>query len=136
MKKWMEKFAAWMQRFMYGRYGTDALNKMLWIVALIFMILSCFLPAFWILAVLLLVWCCFRSYSRNIPKRQKECAVYLSFVKKCKNKLNLQKRIWKERKTHRYFRCKNCNAMMRVPKGKGKIEISCPKCHTSVVKKT
>lgn len=39
-------------------------------------------------------------------------------------------------KDHRIFRCPNCDQRVRVPRGRGKIEITCPRCSHRFVKRS
>ena len=125
------------QAFMMGRYGQDKLSlHMCWLSLLI-----CFVSMFvWripllLIYSLLLLLALFRTFSRNIPKRQKEGLAYERFLGKIKGFSALQKNKWRDRKTHRYFKC-TCGAVLRVPKGKGFIIIHCPKCKNDLTKKT
>ena len=125
-------------RFMYGRYGNDALNRFLTVLYLILLLLSCFrvmwyliFPAF---AILLLTY--FRCFSRKIYRRQRENAVYLRAVRPLQNSFRLQKNKRRDRKTHCYLKCKHCKAVLRVPKGKGLIDVTCPRCKRITVKRT
>jgi hypothetical protein len=86
--------------------------------------------------IILWVWSLFRCYSKNLEKRRKERAAYLRAVGRVRSWFSVKKKAWSERKTHRYYRCKQCHAVLRVPKGKGKIKITCPHCHSVTVKKT
>lgn len=133
-----EKIKNTLRRFMAGRYGNDQLSVFIMIVGMIFVLLA-FIPAvrfFVIIAFAALVWSTFRCYSRNISKRRKENEVFMRFITKIKSKFRMNTRILKDRKTHCCFRCKKCNTMLRVPKGKGKIEVTCPKCHEKIQKTT
>ncbi|HIW21835.1 MAG TPA: zinc-ribbon domain-containing protein [Candidatus Dorea intestinavium] len=114
-----------LQRFMIGRYGQDELNRTLNISALICIVLSFFIRPFYYLALLLLIYEIFRSLSRNFAARSKELGHY----KEIKNLLF-------GTKTHKIFRCKNCHQQIRVPRGKGKISITCPKCKHQFIKRT
>lgn len=120
-----------LRRFMYGRYGTDSLNKALLIVALVLMFLAIvggrFVP--WLslagtLAYVPLVYSIFRMYSRNIEKRRRENAAWQRFLLPLKDRNN------------RYFKCPKCRQTVRVPRGKGKINIRCPKCNERFIKTT
>ncbi|MBQ8440274.1 MAG: hypothetical protein IJX19_06425 [Clostridia bacterium] len=129
-----ERFA----RFMYGRYGNDNLNRFLTITSLIILVIS-LIPVLWFLwflALGLMIWSSFRCYSRNIYKRRRENERYLKLIQPIKNFSRLQKNKRRDRKTHRYFKCKHCRAVLRVPKGKGKIDVTCPRCQKITVKKT
>lgn len=49
---------------------------------------------------------------------------------KLKAWFRLRKDMWRDRKTHKYFKCRNCKAVIRVPKRKGGGVVACPKCGT------
>ncbi|MCM1047113.1 MAG: hypothetical protein NC433_01650 [Clostridiales bacterium] len=136
MKRWLQNLGEKMQIWMYGRYGYDELSKTLFIVAFVLMFLSFLFPPFSSIALVLLIWTIFRTYSRNIEKRRNERNAYLGFVGKTRQGWKRRKDMWRERKTHRYYKCPNCRVYLRVPKGRGKIEISCPKCQNKIVRTT
>ena len=138
MKNFFQNIRAKMQRWMSGRYGYDEFSRVLSIAAIVILFLG-YVPNLQFMSAVSLVlwgWSIFRSMSRNLEKRQAERAAYLRFTGRIKGWFALRKRMWKERKTHRYFRCKQCKTVLRVPKGKGKIKITCSKCHCEIVKKT
>ena len=135
-----------LRRFMEGRYGTDALNRFLtvcgWVLLLSGFVLSGFnsrgtLIAGSVLVTLswaFLVLSILRTLSKKTSQRAAEN--YRYFV--CKNRVlgrfrRLKSR-WQDRRTHRYFRCPQCRAMVRVPKGKGRIRITCPRCKNQFIK--
>ena len=130
MRNFGAKITAALRRFMQGRYGSDKLNTAILVVGLGACILQMFLP--WAGAKLLLTlvsyafmfWAIFRTLSRNTYKRYQENRKYLRFLDRIKDR------------DHRYFECPRCHQTVRVPKGKGKISISCPKCKEKFIKKT
>ena len=128
---------AWFQRFMSGRYGFDQLNGFLCILSLILVVLGAWLSGFlyW-LGLALLLWCYFRIFSRNIQKRYAENMKYLSLQNQAKDWLARQKLRFDQRKVYRYFKCPHCKQSIRVPRGRGRISITCPKCGTSFIKKS
>lgn len=138
MKKWFQKLGGKMQSFMYGRHGYDELSRAMSVTALICLLVALFSgwQVFSLIALVLWIWSLFRSYSRNNSKRQMERQAYLRFTGRIKGWFSAKKRAWAERKTHRYFKCPNCKKTLRVPKGKGKIRITCPECKTQITKKT
>ena len=136
MRGWLQRMNWNMQKWMQGRYGQDELYVCLSVIALISILLSSVSPVFAVLGILTLFFAMFRCYSKNLEKRRRERNTYLKLVGKPKGWLTLQKRKWKERKTHRYFKCGACRQVMRVPKGKGKIAVTCPKCHKTYTHKT
>lgn len=138
MKNFFRNIGIRIQQGMVGRYGYDELSRAMSIAALIGLILSC-IPGFqfmYIPTIILWAWSMFRCYSRNLEKRRNERSVWLGFMGRIKGWFVLTKRAWKERKTHCFFRCKQCNTILRIPRGKGKILITCPKCNNEIVKKT
>lgn len=138
MKKWFENTSYKIQQWMQGRYGMDELSNALSIVSLAFLIFSLFpsMRLLYLPAILLMLCSCIRCYSKNLAKRQAERAAFLRVTGRIKNWFTLQRNKWRDRKTYRYFRCKDCKATLRVPKGKGKILIHCPKCHSELEAKT
>lgn len=128
----------WFRRAMMGRYGLDQLS----VALLIFYMLLSFagrisnLYVIGILAFLLLALCFFRMLSRNTARRYQENMLFLKYWNPVRIWFfNTGKRI-KDMKTHRYYKCPNCSNTLRVPRGKGKISITCPVCKTEFVKKT
>lgn len=128
-----EKFV----RFMQGRYGTDQMNRFLSIVAIILLVLSVFgIPFMYILALALLVWVYFRTFSRNIYKRSAENQKYLTYEWKVKNFWGRKKNEFSQRKVYHIYKCPKCRQKLRVPRGRGKIMITCRKCGTEFMKKS
>ena len=128
----------WLRRFMIGRYGPDPLGVALLIVYLI-LIFFAPLTGLWIfrlLALAVLILCLFRMLSRNTAGRYQENLKFLAFWNPIKSWFQKKKARFKDSKTHRYYKCPNCKSTLRVPRGKGKIQITCPVCHTEFIKKT
>ena len=136
MKRWFQNFSYKMQRFMIGRYGFDELSRMLNLVSLGLLVLSLFVPFIYFPALFLMIWGIYRTYSKKIEKRRKEREIYLQMTGKIKGWFVRQKNIFRDRKTHRYYKCTGCQTYLRVPKGKGKILVNCPKCGTKMTKTT
>jgi len=127
-----------LSRSMEGRYGMDELSMVLNTVIIVLIFLGYIPHMQWLVIVtwLVLIWSVYRSMSRNITKRREELNKYYAVKKKITDKFSLWKTIWKERKTHVFFKCKNCGAVLRVPKGCGEIVVTCPKCKSKIDKKT
>lgn len=138
IKNWFRSIGSKMQSFMYGRYGFDELSQFLMRIAFVCIIAGLFIyPGFFCgLAMALYLITMLRTYSKNTAKRQREREAYLRMTNPVRNWFGLQKRKFSERKTHRYYKCNQCKTSLRVPKGKGKIKIRCPKCGAEIVKKT
>lgn len=124
-------------RFMQGRYGNDQLNRFLMIVVIVFMVLSFFVDGpFYLLSLLGIIYTYFRMFSRNIYKRSAENTAYLKYEYKVKQWWATFKRDMKQRKTHHIYKCPSCKQKIRIPRGKGKIEIRCPKCSHTFIKRS
>ncbi len=138
MKNWFNKISRNMQTWMQGRYGNDELNTAMYILSLLLLILSgvSSLHFLFIPSAALILWTCFRVYSKNIYKRSSELEKFLRITGGIRSWFRLQREKWHDRKDYRYFRCKQCRTVLRVPKGKGSIRIHCPKCHGEIQAKT
>lgn len=123
------KLKTGLYRFMAGRYGTDKLNSVILWSGVVFLLASMFLEGWlnfslWLLAYVCMGWALFRSFSRQTYKRYQENRRFLNLLERIKDR------------DHRYFACPKCRQQVRVPKGKGKIAIICPKCREKFIKKT
>ena len=124
-------------RFMQGRYGADQLNRFLMILVIVCLVFSLFgFRIFYVLGIALLFYSYFRIFSKNLYKRREENAAYLRWEYKWKQRFGSWKRTMQQRKTHHIYRCPSCKQKIRVPKGKGRIEIRCPKCGQTFIKKS
>lgn len=119
-----------LRRFMAGRYGNDKLNNAILILGLVLCVASMLVPSRAVVLVMtMLAYACsffviFRAFSRNTRKRYQENRRYLGLISRIKDR------------EHRYYSCPKCKQSVRVPKGKGKIAIICPRCHEKFIKKT
>lgn len=130
LRQFSAKISAGLRRFMAGRYGTDRLNIVILCAGLAASLLSVIIavqPAnliFWALSYGLMIWAICRSLSRNTYRRYQENRKFLQIYDRLKDR------------EHRYYDCPKCRQTVRVPRGKGKISITCPRCHEKFVKKT
>ena len=127
-----------MMQFMQGRYGADQMGQMLSAVSMVFLIISLFSrnQAWFLLALIGIVYNYFRMFSKNISKRYAENQKYLSMTAGIRRKIASWKSQLAQRKIYLIYRCPGCKQKIRVPRGRGKIEIRCPKCNTRFVKKS
>ena len=88
------------------------------------------------LAVALLVIGYYRIFSRKTSKRYEENQKYLRLRNRLTGRLRALRDRLRQSRTHRFFKCPECGVTVRVPKGKGKIKITCPKCRATFVKNT
>ncbi len=136
MGQWLQHALLQFQQFMIGRYGNDELTRFLSIASLVTLVLSFFFSPLYLLSLALIVWSLFRTFSKNIPARINERDRYLQIKSTVAQKCRLYKRMWAERKTHRYFHCRHCHAVIRIPKGKGTVDVGCPRCGTRTTKQS
>jgi hypothetical protein len=126
----MKGIGNWLRRFMAGRYGTDKLNSVILWTGVIVVVVAIFVPAplpnllLHMLSYVLMGIAIFRTFSRNTYKRYRENRRFLMLLDRLKDR------------QHRYFDCPRCHQPVRVPRGKGKIAITCPKCKEKFIKKT
>ncbi|MGL4336058.1 MAG: hypothetical protein ACRCST_04120 [Turicibacter sp.] len=134
----MNKIKQNMMEFMEGRYGADHLTQALVFLMLFFVILGLLVDQFWLtmLSVIPLVLSYIRVLSKNKVKRHQENILFLKYWYPIQTKIQNYFKHLKSLKTYRYYKCKACNQKLRVPRGKGKLAIKCPKCHTEFIKKT
>lgn len=118
------------RHFMTGRYGTDKLNMYILGGGVVICLISMFVSVplvnllLTIISYGLMIWALFRTFSRNTYKRYQENRKFLLFLDHLKDR------------DHKYFNCPKCHQPVRVPKGKGKIAITCPKCREVFVRKS
>ena len=127
-----------LRRFMIGRYGPDNLGVMLIVVSLALYLLSGvtgIAPLVYV-SYALLILALYRMLSRNIVRRRAENDRYIRYWWPVKTKIKRMFANMRSRKTHRFFSCPSCRNTLRVPKGKGKLQITCPKCGERFIKKS
>lgn len=136
MNKIKEKFS----KFMYGRYGTDKLNMFLVIMLLVFAVGNLFVRneyfsmvfTSWEFLLIFLIY--YRMFSRNISKRYAENQKYMSIENRVRRFFGKSKYMQQQRKEFHIYTCPQCKQKIRIPRGKGKISIRCPKCGSEFVK--
>ena len=125
------------QRFMYGRYGNDQFGFFLIALYFVLALISAVTDfgLFALIGEVGVFYALFRMLSRNVTKRREENAKFLRKVNPILKWFRLQQTIRKD-KDHRYFKCPNCSQQLRVPKGKGKITVTCRSCGASFQEKS
>lgn len=135
MNNFLYKLRMKMYHFMQGRYGSDNFNRFLFGTSFIFVILSFFWGRiFWTLALVMLVYGYFRMFSKNHQARYKENNIYMKYFLRVKGFISTMKLRFKLRKTHHIYKCSNCGQNIKIPKGKGRICITCPRCKNEFIK--
>ena len=133
----------YLNRFMYGRYGNDDLNKTLLLGGVVSSVISFFAfpKLFTILAYTMLFSALYRFFSRKVQDRYQENQSFLSWKNRFLSRFTGKRhktagRTYDRDHTKKVFRCPGCGQNVRVPKGKGTILITCPKCYTQFQKRT
>lgn len=128
----------WFKKIMAGRYGGDQLNNFLLVIFLILFIILRFVNSgiisFIILIIPLIAY--FRIFSKDIRKRYDENQNFLNFWSPLKKKFKSKLNRVKDMKHNKYYKCPNCEQTLRVPRGKGRITIICPKCKSKITRKS
>lgn len=128
----------WLRKFMTGRYGVDQLSNAMITLSIILVIISLVTKNNIVnyVGMFILAISYFRIFSRNVYKRYEENSKFLKWWNPIKTKFYGAGNRAKQFKTHKFFKCPQCNQELRVPKGKGKIIVNCPKCHTKFEART
>ena len=125
---------------MIGRYGTDQLFNFMMVLSLVLLIVSLFFSntvagtVMWIVALVIMILGYMRCFSRKTGNRFRENQQYLKIRNKVTGFFRSLKDRIKQSKTHRFYKCPSCKQTVRVPKGKGKIRIRCPKCGETFIR--
>lgn len=128
----------WFRKMMMGRYGMDQLSNTMLILSIVLLVISSFtrLRIINALAMIILILSYARIFSKHINKRREENMRFLQWWNPLNLKLNQFVNRAKGYKTYRYYKCPQCGQSLRVPKGKGRICITCPKCHNELIRNT
>lgn len=124
--------------FMRGRYGADELSRFMLGVCLLLMLVTMIIriPLLYLVALALLGVCYFRMFSRDFAKRSAENQKYRNIVAKVETFVSRKKRRAAQSKEYHIYKCPSCGQKIRIPRGKGKICITCPKCKHQFNKKS
>lgn len=119
----------WLAAFMLGRNGVDHLNKFLFRTAAVIAALNLLLlRQIGSVPFLIAGYALFRTLSRNLPMRQAEDVLVLEKCRRVKAILSGAVQRAKQRRDYRFFSCPGCRSYLRVPRGKGRIQVTCPRC--------
>jgi hypothetical protein len=125
----MDNLKKRIHRFMMGRYGNDALNTALLYLAVFLNLLGIFVktPVFGTLSLILLVYINVRFFSKNLAKRYAENQWFMNLTRGWRRASKAAALSVQDRE-HRYLLCPSCRQICRIPKGRGKVELTCPAC--------
>lgn len=133
-----DDYMNWLQNFMRGRYGLDSFGLAIICFYFILTLFNIFLrmEIVSIISLLILIYFYFRVLSKNLYKRSQENMKFLRYYDPIRFKYSQWKQNFHNRKFYKYYTCKRCKQKLRVPRGKGKITITCPKCRMKFDKRT
>ena len=128
-------------RFMIGRNGNDQLNLFLLVSSVVLLVAGSFAGGiirsiFRLAALALLAFTYYRMLSKDVYKRREENGKYLQIRYRVFAKLKALKERWVQRKDYKFFQCPSCRAVLRVPRGRGKMKIVCRKCGNTFIGKS
>lgn len=134
----MKKFREKLMQLLQGRNGVDDLGIFLICSSFVLLIISLPLDSFALslIAYGLLIYAYFRVLSKNLSARREENRRYLSERERLRFKVQSKKLELTARRTYKYLKCRKCHKKMRVPRGKGKIEVTCPHCKEKFITKS
>jgi DNA-directed RNA polymerase subunit RPC12/RpoP len=127
-----------LSRLMIGRNGPDQLAVALIVASLVVGLLTGIVGSAWFryASYILLALALWRMMSRNISRRRAENDKFIRVWWPIRSKISRYFSGFGDRKAHRFFKCPSCKSVLRLPKGKGKLQITCPKCGERFIKKT
>lgn len=132
-----EKIKQSLRNLMAGRNGVDQLSLVLVWVGLGLYVLAAVLNLgiLSLISMALYAVTIFRMFSRNLEKRTAENRRYLAYQNKVQTNVRQARTRFKNRKQYRYFRCPNCKAWLRLPRGAGVVTVTCGRCKNSFTQK-
>ena len=142
MKKLISYLKTRLERYLQDRYGIDELSILLLCAAAVLSFGTVLLRKTAVYGVMVLltaipaIWAVFRCLSHNISSRRSENDTYLKIRDEIVYQVSLRKKTREIKKSYKYFTCKACKCRYRVPRGQGKIQITCPHCKEKTVKRT
>ncbi|MDR2654937.1 MAG: hypothetical protein LBC56_02555 [Oscillospiraceae bacterium] len=137
MKNLGERIAAALRRFLYGRNGVDQLTWAVLTASFITFFIARLAGVPWLMPLYYIgiIYCLFRTLSKNIYQRQKENQWLVLRLNKLAGRFKVRLQIIKDSRNYRHIRCPNCGSKLRVPRGRGRIAISCRKCGGKFIRK-
>lgn len=117
-----------LREIMAGRNGFDRLSIVLIALSFIVSVFAVFVPLIKIFSLALFAYALWRAFSKNLDKRREENFRFTRIT----SDIGESYRQWsfhrQQKQQFRFFVCPGCKIKLRLPRGKGKISITCPKC--------
>lgn len=128
------RIADWMQ----GRRGIDRLSNSLVVATIVLIVIEMITGADWLswVSLALIAYTMWRTLSKDIAAREREERAFERAVAKPRSLFSNARIAWSNRKTTSYFKCSGCGCVLSVPKGKGTVRVTCPKCHAQQIRKS
>lgn len=128
----------WFRNFMQGRNGSDQLNLFLVVCAFALWIVEIFVPslALSIIVWALLIWSIVRMFSRNVTARRNENYKFCTWLYRVRGFFHGLPARLEDARSHKRFRCPNCHQKVRVPRGVGRVKVTCPRCGEKFERRT
>ena len=127
-----------LRNFMRDRYGPDHLSIAMivlsFVLSLLYGLFS--LTPLLYLSYIIFALALYRMLSRDIYRRRKENDKFIRYWWPVKTKISRRVSSIKQRKTHKFIKCPGCKNTLRIPRGKGKLQVNCPKCGERFIKRT
>jgi len=127
-----------LEQFMRGRYGVDDLSRFTLVMIAVVMVINLFVRSELINLVIIaaIVWMYVRMLSKNIRARYEENQKFLSLKRRLtgggsvSGQMQKMRARMQDRKSNHIYRCPSCGQKIRIPRGRGHIIVTCPKCHS------
>ncbi len=121
-----ERFANWMR----GRNGADELSMAIVVLSALLLVINLFAHTRFLpfIALALALYACWRDSSKNLAARRKENRAFLKLLGPAAQWIKNPRATMDERRSYKHLTCPSCGQQMRVPRGKGKMRVTCPKC--------
>lgn len=131
MRNFFERLKWKLQAFMRGRNGVDELNRVLTYAMLVVYVISLFVGStiLYYISFIGLIYITYRMLSKNLYERREENRKFMTWMETTRIR-------FEQRKDYKIFKCKGCGRNIRVPRGKGKIEVTCPMCGRKTIHRT
>ncbi len=138
MRNFFSNLSYRLQESLQNRNGMDKLAQYMLGAGIVLIILEFIFNNIIIavLAIACLAYAIYRCYSKNVSARALENARFESWIRKPKAAISQARNRWANRSTTKYFKCSNCKQSLSVPKGKGTLRVTCPKCHAQTTIKS
>ena len=127
-----------LERLMAGRYGTDQLSQFLLGAGAALMVINLFLriPLLNALVLADFAWIYVRMFSRNFARQSAQNAKFLTLKARFLAVFRDIPGAFRQFRAYHIYRCPQCRQRIRIPRGRGRIAITCHKCRHEFIRKS